>query len=204
MPYYPDIHTLFLHIPKTGGTTVEECLKKVSRQTLYSDYTNSILPGPLRNQSLQHLPYSVIKQYQTELNLRIDDDLKIITIVRNPYNRIVSDLFFFKLIDSKYTMDMVEEVLNNYIPSNKFDNHNIPQYLFIVDNHDTVIKNINIMRNENLNEDLRNSNIIYDGIQHQVGSNSSDDYMTYLNRKSLDIINEVYHKDFELFGYTML
>ena len=48
--------------------------------------------------SLQHLTYKKISEFKTILDVDFNEDLKIITIVRNPYDRIVSDLFFFNLI----------------------------------------------------------------------------------------------------------
>ena len=36
MPYYSNINVLFIHIPKTGGTVIEEAIQKKTKQTLYS------------------------------------------------------------------------------------------------------------------------------------------------------------------------
>ena len=44
MPYYKDIHTLFIHIPKTGGSSLEKYLQIKSTQTLFSGPTNDIIP----------------------------------------------------------------------------------------------------------------------------------------------------------------
>ena len=55
MPYYKDINLLFIHIPKTGGTSLENYLQTKSSQSLYSDVTNNIMPEhSLQQISLQH------------------------------------------------------------------------------------------------------------------------------------------------------
>jgi hypothetical protein len=39
MPYYKDKNLLFIHIPKTGGTVIENNIKKHTPQKLFSDET---------------------------------------------------------------------------------------------------------------------------------------------------------------------
>lgn len=60
------------------------------------------------NSSLQHITYNQIVKYSKLFNINFDN-IKIITIVRNPYERIMSDLFFFKLI----TIDATKETVFN-------------------------------------------------------------------------------------------
>jgi hypothetical protein len=36
MPYYKEIHTLFIHIPKTGGTSLEEYLRTKYTESIFS------------------------------------------------------------------------------------------------------------------------------------------------------------------------
>lgn len=102
MPYFKNdcINVLFIHIPKTGGSSLE-------------DYFSSKFNIPLNNNSLywfikdkqllnenieiksslQHITYNQIVTYSKIFNIDFDN-IKIITIVRNPYERVVSDLFF--------------------------------------------------------------------------------------------------------------
>ena len=54
MPYYKDKKILFIHIPKTGGTKVEQEISKYTSQTLYSRRTNTLLDSNYKNISLQH------------------------------------------------------------------------------------------------------------------------------------------------------
>ena len=120
MPYYKEINTLFIHIPKTGGTSLEEYLKRKYTQTLFSTYKiNNLLFEKYKMYGvfLQHLMYKEIYQYKEIVDIDFNENLKIITIVRNPYDRIVSGLFFNDLINENSTAPEVYQVIQKYILS---------------------------------------------------------------------------------------
>ena len=203
MPYYKEQNLLFIHIPKTGGTVIENNIKKKYKQTLYSGVTNKLLDNPYNKKSLQHQFYTTIYKFKKKLDVNFDN-IKIFSIVRNPYDRIISDLFWNKLIKKHFTAEQVYNVIkNNYLYRDDLDNHNKPQYKFIVDENSELIKNIKIFRTETLNEsndDLSkfvgfNINIRKEGI--------NKDYSNYLNKNSISLINIFYKKDFELFNYKL-
>lgn len=206
MPYYQpkknnadQIHDiLFIHIPKTGGTTLEQYLKKKYIQTLYSFKNSQMLPEDnLKNISLQHQTYNTINKYKDVLKVKFDDKLKIITIVRNPYDRIISDLFFYKLIEKNTSPEDVYIIIKKYIDKDiLYDNHNIPQYKFIIDNNEKLLSNIHIFRTENLTKELHEY-----GFVDYNGKNCSTNYDSYLNNDSIKLINRIYHKDFILLKY---
>lgn len=203
MPYYKEINLLFIHIPKTGGTTIEQNLKKKNKQRLYSNKTNKILPPPFNNISLQHQTYTTIYTYMDVLDVSFNDTLKIITIVRNPYNRIISDLFWQKLINTKASQNEIYDIMTEYITKTSYDNHNIPQYKFITDTDGKIIQNIKIFKTETLTGDLQEYGMEY-GITDYNIPQKNKDYMNYLNNDSIELINKYYAKDFELFGYKMI
>ena len=119
MPYYKKKHILFIHIPKTGGTSVEDTLKLGDIQTMYSGKRNNIMPIQyLRHISLQHQTYNNIFRYRRFLHVKFDRKLKVMSIVRNPYTRIVSDLFFHKLINAKTSKNKVNRILRRYVSGN--------------------------------------------------------------------------------------
>lgn len=208
MPYYKKKHILFIHIPKTGGTSVEDTLKQGDIQTMYSGKRNNIMPTQyLKHISLQHQTFNNIFRYRRFLPVKFDNKLRVISVVRNPYTRIVSDLFFHKLINVRTSANQVNRILRRYVRAmgSRFDNHNMPQYKFITDVKGKLIKGLILIKQENLNSDMKtklNINIIFN--KKKNGEKRKRDYYSYLNNDSIRLINRVYKRDFELFGYKMI
>ena len=202
MPYYKIINTLFIHIPKTGGTSLENYLKSKCRQTLYCGVPrNNLLP--VRNVSLQHQFYSTLYENRVKADINFDDSLKIISIVRNPYNRLVSDLFHFNLIKKNSSHQQVFAVIQRYIHGTNYDNHNVPQYKFICNEDGTLMNpKIKVFRTETLTRELLQYGFKGFSNKHlNNGRSSNKNYMSYLNKESIGLINSHYSKDFEIFNY---
>ena len=206
MPYIPEYNLLFIHIPKTGGTSFETYMFDKAKITLHGkENTHKLIDEPeLQKISLQHQTYQILYKYrnklQTIFDIRFDENLKKLAFVRNPYDRIVSDIFWLKFNDKK---DSQEEIYNtirhNYFQRDDLDNHNIPQYKFVTDENEKLIPNITILKMEKLTEELRNY-----GFTDYEGLSESNTYMNYLNKDSIRLINVMFKKDFELFGYNMI
>ena len=197
MPYFPSIKTLFIHIPKTGGTSIEN----------YFQYKLNIkleLHGEdkkINNHSYQHLTYNEIYD-----NMQIlDNILFIFSIVRNPYERIISDLFFLKLINKDMDSNMVENVINKFLNSSYiYDNHKIPQYLFLIDKSGNINNNIKILKTESLNSDMHKLGYTDFDLHVNQSFKNEVNYYNYLNKHSIQQINDYYSKDFEIFNYYKL
>ncbi len=92
---------LFIHIPKTAGSSIEEILylhhyKESRPQKALKKYKHSHILKPeysyLHHVSKHHLPLSVYKSY---LEHKIKNTYYLFAVVRNPYQRIISDFRFW-------------------------------------------------------------------------------------------------------------
>jgi hypothetical protein len=208
MPYFKtdNINLLFIHIPKTGGSSLELYFSYKYAIELTNESLMAFYPTDVFNSSLQHLQYTTILKHKDLLKVDMDNNLKIITIVRNPYHRIVSDLFFFSLICTDSTQDDVYNIIESYLFSGKnYDNHNMQQYLFITNEMGMIIDDLTIFKTETLMRDMVNYG--FTDFDIDVNKNSHevmDRYILYLNEKSIKLINSFYDKDFSLFGYEKI
>ena len=156
---------------------------------------------------MQHYTYSNIVDYKDQLGVHCDDNIKILSCVRNPYTRIVSDLLFLKLIRDHSDKRSVEFSIKSYFHTynlnhTAYDNHVKPQHLFLVDK-DNINSTIKIMRQESLTNDMHALGYTdfntFKNVHH-----SRINYYDYLTLSSVLLINTFYKKDFELFDYNMI
>lgn len=201
MPYFKDNNLLLIHIPKTGGTSLESYFYNKFKIKMNHDSLFGINPI-ISNISLQHLTYVDIMKNKDVLD--IDDNPKIISIVRNPYDRIVSDLFYFGFIKPNTNMNNVYNIIKKYLENSSLDNHNIPQYKFLMDENNELIDCI-ILKTESLNHDMHKCGFTDFAICHNKNIKvNKNNYMKYLNKQSIELINSFYDKDFEIFGYKKM
>jgi hypothetical protein len=212
MPYFKndEINILFIHIPKTGGTSLELYFSSkfnipLNNKSLYKYIEDEqFLNENMKiNVSLQHITYNQIVEYSKIFDINFVN-IKIITIVRNPYERIISDLFFYKLISIDHTKETVFDIINEYLVSEKYDNHNIPQHNFITNDKGEIVQNIHILKTESLTNDM--NNLCFSDFNKFENANlyKVNNYYDFLNINSIDIINKFYHLDFILFNYDKI
>lgn len=211
MPYFRNnkLNILYLHIPKTGGSTIEKYLSKLFRTNINTSNLFSKKVKKFRNffyGSPQHQRLCTLLKYRRKFNIRLKN-LFIFASIRNPYTRAISDLFFLKLINKNSSKEFVYNTLKMFVHAKKkFDNHNLPQYLYFTNNRGKFNTNIRIVRNETLNRDMTKLGFKeFNKTQiEKKGRISSKKYFNYLNKDSINLINKVYHKDFITFNYKKI
>jgi len=211
MPYFKNnnVNILFIHIPKTGGSSIEVYFSKKFNIPLNNKSLFTFISGETKldenitlNSSLQHITYNQIVKYNKIFNVDFSN-IKIISVVRNPYERIISDLFHFSKINVNTSKEETFHIINKYLLSDKYDNHNIPQHNFITDDNKELIKNIHILKKENLKNGMKD--LGYTDFDIHNNKNINDvNYYNYLNNKSIEVINKYYHLDFILFNYEKI
>jgi hypothetical protein len=192
MPYFkgPDCHFLHIHIPKTGGTSVNYYLSKKYGIPLNENslYTDDIVTKKFffKNMSRQHLSFETL--YENKDIFKIDwtdPSLQLLAVVRNPYERIISDMKWWGMITERSDKDHVYNLLQNYIKLDNID-----------------VENIKVFHTENLNEELDHFGFKNFNTRLQTTKNSKINNL--LSIDSIELINNFYKNDFLYFGYEML
>jgi hypothetical protein len=218
MPYFKDLNILYLHVPKTGGTSIEQFFydkyKDVKdRTSLYGWYLDKSRGIRVPDgRSLQHFTHSEIhkvgnRSYFPE-NIYYDKP-KIIISVRCPYDRMISELFWNEsvLFDKEnLTPEMIEQAIYHYLYTDKTpqDNHRIPQIEFIKNSDGSIIENVDIIRCETLETDMHFlgfQDFLIHNNKNKYGYNNP--YATLLNDNAKRMIETYYKEDFEYFGYIL-
>ncbi|XWV26826.1 hypothetical protein QJ857_gp0225 [Tupanvirus soda lake] len=202
MPFFRKINTLIIHIPKTGGTSVENYFLKKYRFKKNGGNLFKIKEWTGIDHPLQHC---TISELHTIPQLKIDwNNIKIITVVRNPYDRAVSALFWRNAININSTKEEVEKKLDDFLNTNyTFDNHNWPQFQFLEYNG-KIDEKIIIMRTESLDDDMIKYGYTDFKNNDNVSYRNKIDYMSFLTESAKKKIYDYYRKDFELFGYDTM
>jgi len=191
---------IFVHIPKTGGTSIE----KLFDDSFYGWDEKHCLWK-------QHCS---IHQMQSVYGIDIDNYYKF-SIVRNPWDRAVSDYKWWTRPNSPFfhflkntTLEDYLLIRNGYEKINHLNDstgradHFYTQYSFIEIGGVCVMDCI--IKFENLQQDF---NIFCDqiGMPQQklphTNKTNRKHYSEYYNQKTIDIVAQLYHKDIEYFDY---
>lgn len=212
MPYFKNdnVNILLIHIPKTGGTSLELYFSYKYNIPLNNESLFNFLDKTIKkdnniviNSSLQHVTYQTMLQYNYFFKINFDN-IKIITIVRNPYERIISDLFFLRKINVDTSKNETFNIIKEYLKSDNLDNHNIPQYMFVTNNNKEIIPNIHILHTNTLTTDMINLGYEDFNIHKYANKLKPEEYYNYLNEESIKLINDFYDYDFTLFNYNKI
>ena len=219
--------TIFVHIPKTGGSSVEEfimsqygytrneCLLIHGFGVDLSLGEKDLVPYPM-----MHYRLKTILRIAKANRAQIDESWTIFTIVRNPYYKFLSDLFFSHFSNFKYNYHMlpdnakamyldscVDEYFNHPSKENYHSYHSLEQYKFFED----VSVDYQIFKfEEGLENIVKKLGFeVKEKFPHLLNMPSylnlpKPNYSKMLTPHLVETINNKYSKDFEIFGYEML
>ena len=200
MPVNTKEKFVFIHIPKCAGTSVARYLNiDDSYYSLEHEKINNVLYTP------QHYTYKILNK---KINLK---DYFTFSFVRNPYNRVISDFFWLQDIgklDKTTDKKNFDEWFFKYYSVIDID-HKLPQNNYICDIDGNILVDY-VGRVESFNEDF---NTILNFIKQpkpnsplkKNNHSKTDEFKCmFLTSDVIDKINEIYNKDFKLFGYDLL
>lgn len=206
MPISESDKLIFIHIPKTGGTSIEHALgmhgdnvdigirpylnQKKNQQTLFG-------------KGLQHLTAKAIHRRIGEN--KFSSYFKF-SIVRNPYDRLVSYAAWLKEDkDIELSRSEFNEILDKSMSNLRYRYNFMlkPQYKFVY------------IKNKLITDQLFRFEQFEDGIkllEKQLKRTIHIDlrmpskhknYAYYFNKKNITLVRSIYKKDFEYFGYDL-
>jgi hypothetical protein len=143
---------IFIHIPKTGGNSIQDTLRFCSDDELTT--TNSHQDGierfNIKNHAYKKLhKHSPLNDYYHQLGSKVFD-YKLFTTIRNPFDKLVS--FYFSPHRGQVNWDKVE--FSKFVKKVKPLEHFISIKKNILTKPVNSLEHISILKFETLNEDF--------------------------------------------------
>jgi len=195
---------VFLHIPKTGGTTISKMLNDCADVTVFNGGANKV--GQ----------FGQIKECYPEIN---SDSYRFVSIVRNPYDRFISGWkYCIKNNFCNFSLDrMIRFIVKDaeIMKNSGFDSY-LKKLRFIYwhvamsqTQHLELLKNMyKIYRFEDFENSVRDILLLF-GVKKNVDiphyyRSDRRNYANYLKKKHYSAINMVFEEDFSNFGYNRI
>ena len=216
MPIYLGLNIAYVHIPKTGGTSVAWNLYNQNKETGVPSYDQS------KHESiLDIISYAQAKEFSYQDFLRMFK----FSVVRNPYDRIASWFFYQKKVYSnreyefepcdcvdRFLDSSFEEWLNNITQYGEAECESIEcpfhktaeQYRFVLDDNGNFAVDT-ILNTESLSDDwlvfCRGVPFLNEVPLTIENVGPEKEYDSVYTKEARELVYDLYQKDFEYFGY---
>ena len=220
---------IYIHIPKTGGISIEEFLQSYygyERNAFllnhsFGTYLDKHSHGAAVYPHMHYPLFRVIKELGKN-KVKVDNTWTIFSIVRNPYTRLLSEMFFDNTkIDgfkyhyftipinerNRYLNKSLDLYFSNDPINNYHSNHSLPQHKFFENSPlecqifkfeeglENILINLGFDAKGKLGHHL--NSFRYLGVKRP---NYNDIYTGHF----IETVNNLYYQDFETYGYEML
>jgi len=220
MPISYQYKTIFIHIPKCGGTSIEKILGMACQEDFFAydhiyqlknikvpkekftpeEYTLCIAKTP------QHLTFRELKKI---IPVDVFDSFSKFSIVRNPFSKLVSEYNYIKSLDCHSDViefrDLIEYLkLDKFKRIHRFDSHLEPQSSFLMNENLEIDDSIKIYKFESLSECIQDM-LKISPINYEVHARKSKiyrPYQEYYTPEMIDVVLNFYKEDFVNFNYT--
>jgi hypothetical protein len=131
---------IFIHIPKTAGTSIEQFISEKGELKLFYRGVSD------ENHSMHH--YTAM--YLQEKIPNYFNNYYKFSIIRNPYDRLLSEYYWTPIINVGYKFRKSKDEFLNYVKhvirhtkyfDNIYNDHFMPQYLFITNRKKQILVN---------------------------------------------------------------
>ncbi len=205
-PKIIDKELKFVHITKTSGTYIEELgIKHGLCWGKYDKYLEKRKIPKNSNPSYWHLPLQFFDSYPYQKHV------KLFTIVRNPYDRIISECLckwggkFSKKMETKGDLNLyIKQQINKKKTLDLSFHHFLQQHLYTHNEEGEKIVDyiIKFEEMDKFNALMKDYSIDIEYIFNNK-KKSKFDYKD-ISEDNIKLINEVYHLDFKYYNYKKL
>ena len=200
---------IFVHIPKTGGTSVEQIIWPSVQDRTESEFWMGFI-DEYRNKyqtgGLQHLLADQIRQ---EIGRARFDEYFKFTVVRNPWSKAVSQYVYMH--DRADLMSFVGmndgDEFKTYLSLIRKKQHVqwLPQFRFFMDENGSEIVDF-VGRFESFDDtvyEVLEKLSIQERVIPHVNKGIKEELGSYYDNEALEIVGEMYKLDIDLLGYEV-
>lgn len=219
MPISYDHKILFIHVPKCAGTSIEGILNCKDENKFYTESLTSQTLASLPINSFTDREYRICasknKQHYTYRELikilpkNIIENFEKIAVVRNPYDRLVSE-YYYSAYNIKSYRNFEEFVraalkLDLYTRNWLYDGHLETQTSYLINEQENFNSINKIFKFEEINTCFDYLNKIIGKVcrPHLRAASNRKPYSEYYTSELKEIVYNFYKDDFTNFNYSV-